>query len=159
MIQSILCSCRRDIQNFRKLVILNFQGSKTKFPISSSIFFLHWSKLVGWLDGLFIVTCVIFIMTLEVGIFSSILQIGKLRFTHIAKYPLKSLSLLQWIFLTQELNWGLLLCRWILYQLRYQGNPKNTGVGCHFLLQGIFPTQGSTHISCISCIGRQVLYH
>ena len=30
-----------------------------------------------------------------------------------------SLSLLQWIFLTQELNWGLLHCRWILYQLSY----------------------------------------
>ena len=26
-----------------------------------------------------------------------------------------SLSLLQWIFLTQESNWGLLHCRWILY--------------------------------------------
>ena len=31
-----------------------------------------------------------------------------------------SLSLLQWIFLTQELNWGLLHSRWILYQLSYQ---------------------------------------
>ena len=30
-----------------------------------------------------------------------------------------SLSLLQWIFPTQELNWGLLHCRWILYQLSY----------------------------------------
>ena len=30
-----------------------------------------------------------------------------------------NLSLLQWIFLTQELNWGLLHCRWILYQLSY----------------------------------------
>ena len=29
---------------------------------------------------------------------------------------------------------------------------KNAGVGCHVLLQGIFPTQGSTLISCISCI-------
>ena len=28
-----------------------------------------------------------------------------------------SLSLLQWIFLIQELNQGLLYCRWILYQL------------------------------------------
>ena len=28
-------------------------------------------------------------------------------------------SLLQWIFLTQESNWGLLHCRWILYQLSY----------------------------------------
>ena len=36
---------------------------------------------------------------------------------------------------------------------------KTTGVGCHSLLQGIFPTQGSTHISCFSCIGRGILYH
>ena len=35
-----------------------------------------------------------------------------------------SLSLLQRIFLTQELNRGLLHCRWILYQLSYQGNAK-----------------------------------
>ena len=34
-----------------------------------------------------------------------------------------SLSLLQWIFLTQESNWGLLHCRQILYQLSYQGHP------------------------------------
>ena len=34
-----------------------------------------------------------------------------------------SLSLLQGIFLTQELNRGLLHCRWILYQLSYQGSP------------------------------------
>ena len=31
--------------------------------------------------------------------------------------------LLQGIFLTQELNWGLLHCRQILYQLKYQGSP------------------------------------
>ena len=31
--------------------------------------------------------------------------------------------LLQWIFPTQESNQGLLHCRWILYQLRYQGSP------------------------------------
>ena len=41
------------------------------------------------------------------------------------------------------------LCPW--------GFPgKNTGVGCHFLFQGIFPTQGWTHISSI---GRWILYH
>ena len=34
-----------------------------------------------------------------------------------------SLSLLQGIFLTQKLNQGLLHCRWILYQLSYQGSP------------------------------------
>ena len=35
-----------------------------------------------------------------------------------------SLTLLQLIFLTQELNWGLLHCKWILYQLSYEGNPR-----------------------------------
>ena len=34
-----------------------------------------------------------------------------------------SLSLLQGIFPTQKLNLGLLCCRWILYQLSYQGTP------------------------------------
>ena len=34
-----------------------------------------------------------------------------------------NLSLLQWIFPTQELNQGLLHCRQILYQLSYQGSP------------------------------------
>ena len=35
---------------------------------------------------------------------------------------------------------------------------KNTGLGCHFLLQGIFPTQGSNpHLLCLlPC--RQILY-
>jgi len=35
-----------------------------------------------------------------------------------------SLSLLQGIFQTQEWNQGLLHCRWILYQLNYQGSPS-----------------------------------
>ena len=34
-----------------------------------------------------------------------------------------SLSLLQGIFLTQELNWGILHYRQILYQLSYEGSP------------------------------------
>ena len=33
---------------------------------------------------------------------------------------------------------------------------KNTGVGCHFFLQGIFPTQG-TNLGLLHC--RQILYH
>ena len=41
-----------------------------------------------------------------------------------------------------------LLCPW-----NFPG--KNTGLGCRFLLQGIFATQGSTHTSCI---GKQILY-
>ena len=35
-----------------------------------------------------------------------------------------SLSLLQGIFPTQDSNHGLLHCRWILYQLSYQGSHK-----------------------------------
>ena len=40
-----------------------------------------------------------------------------------------SLSLLQGIFLTQELNWGLLHCRQILYQLSYQGSHIGSQAG------------------------------
>ena len=50
-----------------------------------------------------------------------------------------SLFLLQWIFLTQELNLGLLHCTWILYQLSYQGSPDNIGeVVCVY--SGIWPS-------------------
>ena len=37
-----------------------------------------------------------------------------------------SLSLLQQIFPTQESNWSLLHCRWILYQLSYQESPARS---------------------------------
>ena len=33
---------------------------------------------------------------------------------------------------------------------------KNTGMDCHFLLQGIFWPRDQTHVSCI---GRWILYH
>ena len=42
-----------------------------------------------------------------------------------------------------------LLCPW-------DSLGKNTGVGCHFLLQGILPTQGSNP-GLLHC--RQILYH
>ena len=45
-----------------------------------------------------------------------------------------------------------LLCPW-----NFPG--KNTGVGCHFLLQGISQPRDWTCISGVSCIGRQILYH
>ena len=32
-------------------------------------------------------------------------------------------ALLQGVFPTQKLNWGVLYCKWILYQLSYQGSP------------------------------------
>ena len=38
----------------------------------------------------------------------------------------------------------------ILWTVAHQDPlSMNTGVGCHALLQGIFPTQGQTHVSCI----------
>ena len=47
-----------------------------------------------------------------------------------------SLHLLQGNFPTQELNWGLLHCRWLLYQLSYQGSPKPKIVGKNGTTQG-----------------------
>ena len=44
-----------------------------------------------------------------------------------------------------------LLCPWDFL-------GKNTAVGYHFLLQGIFLTQDWIHISRISCTGRCGLY-
>ena len=45
---------------------------------------------------------------------------------------MSSLPLLQWIFPTQESNWGLLHCRQILYQLSYLGSP------CRAMQVGLF---------------------
>ena len=41
---------------------------------------------------------------------------------------------------SEGLEYGI-LCLW-----NFPG--KNTGVGCHFPLQGVFPTQGLNHVSC-----------
>ena len=53
---------------------------------------------------------------------------------------------------THELWHTRLLCPW-----NFPG--KNIGVSCHFLLQGIFLTQGLTLMSYVSSIGRWILYH
>ena len=45
-----------------------------------------------------------------------------------------------------------LLCQW-------DSLGKDTGVGCHTLLQGIFQIQDQTRVSYVSCIGRWILYH
>ena len=54
----------------------------------------------------------------------------------------------------QGLQLARLLCPW-----NFSG--KNAGVGCHFLLQGIFLIQGSnSHLLCKNSFnGRQILYH
>ena len=45
-----------------------------------------------------------------------------------------------------------LLCPW-------DSPGKNTGAGCHFLLHGIFPTQGLKLHLLISCLGRRIVDH
>ena len=57
-----------------------------------------------------------------------------------------------WLFATLGLQATRLLCP-------CDSPGKNTGVGCHALLQEIFLTQGSNPCLLISCIGRWVLYH
>ena len=49
------------------------------------------------------------------------------------------LSLLQRIFPTQKLNRGLLHCRWILYQLRYQRSPVHGVSTYHLVPRAQFP--------------------
>ena len=50
-----------------------------------------------------------------------------------------------------------LSCVW-LFETPYTVG-KNSGACCHFLLQGISQPRDRTHISCVSCIGRQILFH
>ena len=52
-------------------------------------------------------------------------------------------------------------CVWMLSQVLcpWDFPGKNTGVGCHSLLQGIFLTQGLNQVSCVSCTGGWILYH
>ena len=64
-----------------------------------------------------------------------------------------SLALLQWIFLTQDLNWGLLHCRWILYQLSYQGSPIN---GIQNIKKNVIP-KGSGHFNMEGEMGWKVV--
>ena len=45
-----------------------------------------------------------------------------------------------------------LLCSWDF-------RNKITGMGCHALLQGSSRLRDLTHVSCVSCIGRWILYH
>ena len=50
-----------------------------------------------------------------------------------------------WLFATYRLWSARLLCPW-------DSPGKNTRVGCHALLQGIFQPRDWTQVSCISCI-------
>ena len=59
-----------------------------------------------------------------------------------------NLSLLQWIFLAQESNQGLLNCRQILYQLSYQGSLTWQQITKTNKSQAGFPPHTHTHQPC-----------
>ena len=66
-----------------------------------------------------------------------------------------SLSLLQGIFLTKKLNWGLLHCRWILYQLSHLGSPILSLCECLYA----FPLECKLYESRNNFIYNYMIYH
>ena len=65
-----------------------------------------------------------------------------------------SLSLLQWIFPIQELNWGLLHCRQILYQLSCQRSPSEFP---GFVITKLGLDSGPLFVRIHSCIYLTIL--
>ena len=61
-----------------------------------------------------------------------------------------SLSLLQGNLLTQESNWCLLHCRWILYQLSYQGSPRILEWVAYPFSSRSSQPRNQTGVSCIA---------
>ena len=61
-----------------------------------------------------------------------------------------SLSLLQGIFPTQGSNPGLLHCRQILYQMRYQGSPRILEWVAYPFSNGSSQPKNQTGVSCIA---------
>ena len=61
-----------------------------------------------------------------------------------------SLSLLQGIFATQELNPGLPHCRQILYQLSYKGSPRIQGWVAYLFSSRSSRSKNRTRVSCIA---------
>ena len=63
---------------------------------------------------------------------------------------LVSLSLLQWIFSTQESNWGILHCRQILYHLSHQESPRILEWVAFPFSRGSSQPKDQTGVSCIA---------
>ena len=61
-----------------------------------------------------------------------------------------SLSLLQGIFPTQELNWALLHCRQILYHLSHQASPRILEWVSYPFSRGSFQPRNRTGVSCLA---------
>ena len=63
-----------------------------------------------------------------------------------------SISLLQGIMLTQELNWDLLHCRWIIYQLSHKGRLRILEWVAYPFSRGSSQPRNWTGVSCIAGI-------
>ena len=59
-------------------------------------------------------------------------------------------ALLHGIFPTQGLNPGLPHCRWILYRLSHQGNPRLLGWVAYAFSRGSSQPKNQTRVSCIA---------
>ena len=59
-------------------------------------------------------------------------------------------ALLQGIFPTQGLNLGLPHCRWILYHLSHQGNPRILEWVAYLFSRGSLLPRNQTKVSCIA---------
>ena len=78
---------------------------------------------------------------------SSHFHLGKLTFHCVVHmYSVALVCLTLW---PHGLSPARLFCPW-------DSPSKNTGVGCHFLLQGSSQSEDQT---CVFCIGRGILYH
>ena len=74
-------------------------------------------------------------------------QMELLRLKHVASSQSFQFCCFQYSFVSNSLG---------PYSLPWNSPGKNTRVGSHLLLQGIFPTQRSNQVSCVV---KQILYH
>ena len=108
--KSLICT---DINHI--LLIFSIISSVDKENPRSCVALIIWLSDVYQLCPLHtLATCGKILWKWKHGLYSSWSSLGQ-------STGVGSLSLLQGIFLTQELNWGLLHCKWILYQLSYEG--------------------------------------
>ena len=84
-----------------------------------SLFVIHLKNCLKWSES----CSVVFNFLWPPGLYSPWNSLGQ-------NTGMGSLSFLQGIFPTQEMNQGLLHCRWFLYQLSYQESPQNIQRTC-----------------------------
>ena len=85
----------------------------------------------------------------RVWLFATPCTIQSMEFSRL-EYWSGSLSLLQGIFPTQELNQGLLHRRWILYQLSHKGSPRILQWVAYPFSRGSSQPRNWTRVSCIA---------